>query len=101
MTQLALACQLSTAELQARKAGLLASLRSQTTALELMPDGARLTWPHSEAVLVELLDLIRLESACCQFLPFELHTGPVGTPITLTVSGPPGTSAFLAGLGWT
>jgi hypothetical protein len=100
MTQLPLACELSTVDLQRRKAGLLASVRTRATALTPSLDGLRAEFPDSPTVLADILELIRLESACCRFLQFDLRTGPQGAPTTLTLSGPPGTDTFLAGLGW-
>jgi hypothetical protein len=59
-----------------------------------------LEFPDSAEVLADVLELIRLESACCRFLRFELETGPRGAKTTLTPTGPAGTAAFLAALGW-
>lgn len=100
MTGIPIACELSTPELATRKAGLLASVRRRATAFEQLPDGVRLTLADTADALAEVLELIRLESACCRFLRFDLGLGPAGTPIALTVTGPPGTSEFLATLGW-
>ena len=95
-----IACELSTPELQHRKAGLLASVRSRAVSLTPLPEGVRLEFPDSAAVLTDVLELIRVESACCRFLRFELETGPRGAKTMLTLTGPAGTAAFLAALGW-
>ena len=100
MTPSDLTCELSTPELQQRKAGLLATVRAQATALRPVADGLSLEFPDSGATLTDVLELVRLESACCRFLRFELQTGPRGAPTMLQVTGPAGTREFLAGLGW-
>lgn len=100
MTGIPIACELSTPELAARKAGLLASVRRRATAFEQLPDGVRLTLADTADALAEVLELIRLESACCRFLRFDLAVGPADASITLTLTGPPGTGDFLASLGW-
>jgi hypothetical protein len=100
VTQVPIACELSTPEFAARKAGLLASVRRRATAFDQLPDGVRLTLADTADAVAEVLELIRLESACCRFLRFDLELGPAGTPVTLTLSGPPGTCEFLATLGW-
>ena len=100
MTDLPLACELTTREVQGRKAGLLATVRRHALTLTPCADGLRMEFPDSPVVLAEVLELIRLESACCRFLQFHLQAGPRETPTTLTLSGPPGTGAFLASLGW-
>lgn len=96
----AFACELSTPALQRRKSGLLARVRGRALSHKSLARGVRLELPGSTAALADTLELIRLESACCPFLRFQLRTGPRGSPVTLTVTGPAGTTAFLASLGW-
>ena len=75
-TNLPIACTLTPDALSARKAGLLARVVRQATAR------------------VDLED----ERACCRFLRFTLIVEPDGGPLSLTLTGPPGTRDFLDAL---
>jgi len=100
MSTVPLACALSSPELQQRKTGLLASVRLRAARATAQPNGLELSFVHEEALLADLLELIRLEAQCCPFLRFELRVGPRPEPHRLVVTGPAGTAAFLEGLGW-
>jgi hypothetical protein len=94
-----IACTLSSADLAARRASLLARVRAAVAAHEWMPDGLRLELTESAAVVDDLLELVRAEHQCCRFLHFRLELGPGAAPVTLELTGPPGTAEFLATLG--
>jgi len=100
MTPLPLTCELSSAELQQRKTGLLVTVRGHATRVTPRPDGVDLEFPDSPGILADILELVRLEAACCRFLCFELQTGPASAPIRLRLKGPEGTLEFLTSLGW-
>lgn len=100
MNDIPLACTLSSPELQRRKSGLLASVRQRADRATAQPNGLELTFVHDEALLADLLELVRLEAQCCPFLRFDLRVGPRPEPCRLIVSGPPGTTDFLDGWGW-
>ncbi len=100
MNEMPLACTLSSPELQRRKSGLLASVRQRAERATAQPNGLELSFVHEETLLADLLELIRLEAQCCPFLRFDLRVGPRPEPSRLIVTGPPGTSDFLDGLGW-
>ncbi len=100
MSDIPLACALSDPELQRRKSGLLASVRQRAERATAQPNGLELTFGDDESLLADLLELIRLEAQCCPFLRFELRVGPRPEPHRLVVTGPPGTTDFLDGLGW-
>ncbi len=49
----------------------------------------------SDALLPELVEIIRAERQCCPFLRFVLSFEPGNGPLRLEVTGPEGTKAFL------
>ena len=91
-----IACTLSAADLSRRRE-VFAAVRATCRRVEEAEDGVRLTFDAAEGMLSRLADLIDLERTCCRFLTFRLEVAPDGGPITLTLSGPPGTAAFLRG----
>lgn len=88
------ACTLSGADL-ARRRDLLANLRAACRRIEDLDDGVRLTFDGAADTIGRVAAVIDLERACCRFLHFRLDVAPDGGPVTLTLSGPPGTAAFL------
>ena len=93
---LPIACTLTPDVLSARKAGLLAHVVQQATARQPIDHGVRLTFPA--ASFSDVAAVIDAERACCRFLRFTLVVEPDGGPLSLTLSGPPGTSDFLDAL---
>ena len=93
---LPLACSLTASELQTRRATILALFRGAALTTEPIENGLRLTFPGDSAVLEAILETIRLERECCQFLRFELTLEPQKGAVTLTLTGPTGTREFLA-----
>ena len=91
-----LACSLTSAELQTRRAGILAMLRAAAEKVEPISNGLRITFPGDGAVVQTVLDTVALERECCQFLRFELTLEPQKGPVVLTLIGPVGTQEFLA-----
>ena len=43
-------------------------------------------------------DAVEAQRQCCRFLRFEITVEPDGGPISLELSGPPGTREFIAAL---
>jgi hypothetical protein len=89
-----IACTLSAADLSRRRE-LFAGVRATCRRVETDEHGVRLTFDAAEGILSRLADLIDMERVCCRFLDFRLEVAPDGGPVTLTMSGPPGTAAFL------
>ena len=58
-------------------------------------NGFRWTFAPQDGLLAELAHVIDAERHCCRFLRFALAAECDGGPISLEVSGPPGTLAFL------
>jgi len=94
-----IACSLSGSELAARRESLLARVGVAAVAHQWLPTGLRLELAESATVVADALELVRAEHHCCRFLHFRLEIGPGETPITLELTGPPGTVEFLATLG--
>ena len=95
MSDVAPTCQLRDSEFRARREGLLAVVRDMVVTATWQRDGLSLEFPPSAGALEPLLELVAAERTCCPFLQFELATGPADTPTRLTITGPPGSRAFL------
>lgn len=98
MDDLPIACTLSAEDLRQRRANLLPGLMARAVATEPLDNGLRFCFDASSALLTELLQVVDAERQCCRFLRFEITVAPGLGPISLTVTGPRGTAAFLSGL---
>ena len=98
LKNLPIACSLTPDAVAARRAGLLPGLAERADAREEIADGVRLKFAPSGDVLRAIADVIEAERQCCRFLTFELTVEQDGGPVWLTLSGPEGTSEFLAAL---
>jgi hypothetical protein len=63
-----------------------------------LEDGVRLRFPAAEGMLSAITRAVDAERACCRFLRFTITIEPDGGPITLELTGPPGTRDFLVAL---
>ena len=95
LSELPIACTLTPAELQERRAGLLPGLLARAMERIPVPDGYRWRFAPADDLLPALASVIDAERRCCRFLHFVVAVEPDGGPISLEVSGPPGTRAFL------
>src|SRR2546427_10588586 len=86
------------AELQRRRAGLLPGLLARAMERIPVPDGYRWRFAPADDLLAAVASVIDAERRCCRFLRFVVAVEPDDGPISLEVSGPPGTRAFLAQL---
>jgi hypothetical protein len=98
MTDIPVACTLSPAALRARREGLLSELLRRADEHEELPEGHRLRFATSEDVLVIIARAVEAERQCCRFLRFQITVEPDGGPISLELSGPPGTREFISAL---
>jgi hypothetical protein len=98
MSELPIACTLTPDALRQRREELLPGLVRRAETCELLASGVRLRYAPSADVLRDIVKMIEAERECCRFLRFELSVAPELGPITLEVTGPAGTSEFLAGL---
>ena len=95
---LPVACSLTRDEMATRKAGLLSGLIARATTVSAIADGYVMTFAASGETLQAITSTIDAERQCCRFLSFEVRVAPDGGPVTLTLSGPEGTRAFLDAL---
>jgi hypothetical protein len=95
MSDLPMACELTPAEITARRATLLPGLLAQ--AAERMPvaDGFRWRFAASGEFLTAAAETMNTERQCCRFLRFTLTVEPDSGPVWLEMTGPPGTVEFL------
>lgn len=98
MADLPVACTLDLAELNARRDRLLPGLAAQAIANEVLPNGMRWRFRPSSDLLTAVATTIEAERRCCRFLRFEVAVEPEEGPLSLTVTGPPGTREFLVAL---
>lgn len=97
MTDLPIACTLTPDALRDRRQGLLADLVRRAEH-EPIADGLRLTFAASTETLSLITQAIDAERQCCRFLRFAIGIEPDGGPISVELTGPPGTREFLSAL---
>ncbi len=95
---LPVACSLSPEALTARREGLLRDLVTRAESREAHPSGWRLRFPSEPGILTTIARAVDAERQCCRFLRFEIAVEPDGGPISVELSGPTGTTDFLAAL---
>ena len=96
VTELPAACSLMPAELQERRSGLLAKVRTAKSNVTELNDGFRYEFSLEGEVLDEITRLIQLEHQCCPFLTFRLTIEAGADSVSLELTGPSGTKEFLA-----
>ena len=93
--EISIACTLTDAEFREREALLLARFKATVSQATELPDGFAFSAPGEKEWIALLAELIVAERECCPFLRFELTAEQNNGPVTLTVTGPPGSKAFL------
>ncbi len=92
-------CSLTPAALNARREGMLTELVRRAQAHEELPQGHRLRFGATDDdILATIARAVDAERQCCRFLRFSLTVEPDGGPISLELSGPPGTKEFVSAL---
>lgn len=94
MADLPVACTLSPAALQARRANLLHVLLRRTMERRELPNGYSLRFAAESDVLSEIAHAVENERQCCRFLRFTVTVEPDDGPITVEFTGPAGTKEF-------
>ena len=91
-----LVCKLTTPELQKRRLTVIEDLKKVLLKKDVLADGLAFTFPSNDAILVQLIEFIKSERLCCDFLSFKLNIA-ANTPevVTLEITGPAGTQEFL------
>ena len=63
-----------------------------------LPQGHRLRFYQTDDILATIAQTIDAERQCCRFLRFSITVEPDGGPISLELTGPPGTREFVSAL---
>ena len=98
MPELPVACTLSPEALVSRRRGLLAELLRRAETHEELTNGHRWSFALTDDVLATILEMVEAERRCCRFLRFQIIVEPDGGPVSVELTGPPGTREFLAAL---
>lgn len=93
MTAQPLVCKLTSPELQKRRSTVIRELKDLLVQREILPDGLRFTFPGKDEMLDKLIDFVKFERQCCDFLSFQLSV--TDDTAVLELTGPPGTPEFL------
>jgi hypothetical protein len=88
-----LSCKLTTPELQKRRATVIRELKDLVTKRSEITDGLKFSFPGNDDVLDKLLQFIKSERLCCDFLSFRLSVQDATAALEIT--GPEGTREFL------
>ncbi|MEO6237833.1 MAG: hypothetical protein ABIQ52_12605 [Vicinamibacterales bacterium] len=95
-SNLPIACTLTPDEMRRGRTALLPGLFARAEFHEALADGVRLRFRSEAGVIPRIAAVIEAERQCCRFLHFQLTADPDGGPVSLEVTGPPGTADFLA-----
>ena len=98
MTDLPVVCSLTPAALKARRERMLSKLLELALDREELPSGHRLRFAATADTLSAIAHTVDAERQCCRFLRFSITVEPDGGPISLELTGPPGTAPFIAAL---
>jgi len=90
-----IACVLTEPERRQREATLIAQFRSGVTSITELADGYAFELPGEQKWLSLVSELMIAERECCPFLAFQLMAAPAMGILTLRISGPEGSKAFL------
>lgn len=98
MRELPVACTLGPAALAARRAGLLSELLGRADGHEELANGHRLSFAPARDTLDLIVKTVEAERQCCRFLRFQITIEPDEGPVSVELTGPPGTREFVAAL---
>ncbi|MGH2634433.1 MAG: hypothetical protein ACRDG3_13570 [Tepidiformaceae bacterium] len=96
MQILPVACTLSRDELERGAKCLMPGLLARAPNVIQLADGLRLEFDRGPDVLRDITDVMERERKCCRFLQFVLTISPGDDPFRLDITGPEGTTEFLA-----
>jgi hypothetical protein len=95
MKELPISCELTPAEIAARREGLLPGLLEKSLERVSLSNGVRFGFAPSGELLSAAAITIDAERQCCRFLKFVLTVEPDGGRMWLEITGPDGTAEFL------
>ena len=98
MPDLPIVCSLTPVALTARREGLLPGLLTRAQSHQELPQGHRLEFAPTDDTLTAIARTIEAERHCCRFLRFNITVEQDGGPISLELTGPPGTREFISAL---
>jgi hypothetical protein len=98
MADLPIMCTLTPVALKARREGLLSNSLKRAQSHEELTHGHRLEFTPADDMLAVIAQTIEAERKCCRFLRFSITVEPDGGPISLELTGPPGTREFVSAL---
>ena len=95
-TEIPIACTLSEAAFQERRAELLKTVMAAVVNRQEVDGGFAYGFPSDPKWIAQLAQVIAFERECCHFLQFALRVERGKGPIWLELTGPEGTKTFLA-----
>lgn len=98
MTDLPIVCTLTPDTIRTRREELLPRLLREAQSHEELADGHRLRFAASAGTLSTIARVVDAERQCCRFLRFGITVDPDDGPITVDLTGPPGTREFVSAL---
>jgi hypothetical protein len=98
VADLPIMCTLTPVALKSRREGLLSDLLKRAQSHDELPLGLRLQFAPADDTLAIIAQTIEAERHCCRFLRFGITVEPDGGPISLELTGPPGTREFISAL---
>jgi hypothetical protein len=91
----AMACKLTTPELQQRKATVIASLKQQMVDRKELSNGYAFKFAGTDQVVDELTEFIKTERECCDFFNFNLSVSGDKSEAWLQLTGAEGAKEFI------
>ena len=98
MSELPIACELTPAEMTARRAALLPGLLGRAEERRTLDNGFQWRFDASSELFTAVAETINAERQCCRFLRFVLTVESGGGSLWLEITGPQGTPEVLESL---
>ncbi len=90
-----IACKLTSAEMQKRRAEVLASLKNKVLDKKELGDGYIFKFESSDLVIDELIAFVKTERLCCDFFNFSILISADEDCTWLSITGPKGAKEFI------
>ena len=92
----AVACKLTTPELQERKRTVIAELKKALLDKKETKDGFKYKFESSDELIDKVTTFVKTERLCCEFFDFTVSITSETNEMWLELSGPEGTKKFIA-----